>query len=599
MDRQRRTRLLIAAVPTAASLIAALLTGRAEFYALGLLFFAALLITPCPRPPPRSTLPSPLPSTHPSTMSRMTSEEPAPVEAPPQEPRKPLPARAAADDALPEERESPCPRLLQEQRTRRRAERSARLHRRVAGGLRRHLRETVAVLRDSDRRERLARAAALQRRLADLEDLRDLEGDRLEVDLHPFSPRRLAEELLARHGARATERGITLSQQCHDGLPPTLVGDPGRLGRALDHLLENAVEAGGSRLIRVFLEPLHTGNDRLRLRITVSDGGPGLSRERIAALTEPGVDPDETEGEAVGLYFARALTEAMGGSLGVESAPGEGSRFWLELPVEARESALEGGATTTVLVAEDEEATRMIVTALLEQSGCRVIRAVDGRQAVERAAEHTPELVLMDLQMPEMDGFEAARRILAQSPLPPRIVAMSATDDPREEARAQEAGMPRFITKPLTLDKLRALLSPRAWSDRPDAPAAAVPAEAAEEPAAAVFNPQRLTEMIFDLSAVWIDKVTRTGAVSISETAEALAAMDPAGELEPLRAAAHKLKGAAGNNGLDRLRALAAELERHAREGEREPISGLLAQVDPLVEQSLEALAAWKENPRG
>ena len=528
------------------------------------------------------------------------------AEQPPAEPRElAAPTRRAVVDPAPSPVDEHVEALREAERLRDRAERSARLHHRVTASLVRHLGDTVEVLLHGDPARRRSQAEAMRRRLADLEELAAIEADRLEIEPRPFAPRRLADQLLARHADAAMARGLTLAQRCDEALPATLVGDPKRLGRVIEHLLENAVEANADGLVRLILEAVNPGGDggdRLRLRVTVVDDGLGLSRERIAVLTEPGAGGEAPDEDAVGLFFARALTEAMGGCLGVESSARRGSRFWLEIPVEAAEGELEeasepAAAPRTVLVAEDEEATQFIVRALLEQLDCRVVTAEGGREAVERVAEHRPELVLMDLQMPEMDGFEAARRIIARGEPLPRIVAMSATDDPREEARALAVGMERFLVKPLTLERLRNLLG----RDAPSATPAAAPSATSvvDGEGALIFNPERLTDMIFDLSAMWIDKVTRTGAVSISESSDLLSAMDADGDLEALRAAAHKLKGAAGNNGLDRLRALTAELERAAKEGDREAVARLLPEVDPLAEESLEALAAWKNNPRG
>ena len=490
--------------------------------------------------------------------------------------------------------------LEEARRGRERAERSARLHRRVVGGLSRHLHATIGVLREGDREALTARAEGLARRVADLEDLEGIERDVLVTEQTPFDPRRLAATILGQHAREANEWGVSITQRWEDGLPTALVGDPGRLARVVDHLLENAVEAGGGGAVLLALEMVSAGRDRQRLRITVIDQGRGLSRERIAALMEPGVDVEEREGRATGLFFARALTEAMGGSLGVESSSERGSRFWLEVPVEvaegeAVEGVLDESTPPTLLVADDEEATRLIIRSLLEQQGYRVVTAENGRQAVEQAETQRFEWILMDLQMPEMDGLEAALRIVERlADDAPPIIAMSATSDPREQARAREAGMRHFITKPVTLGKLHAIIS--GGGEAAARPVGAEPAES-EGDAPAIFDSARLTEMIFDLSAVWIDKVTRTGAVSISESAERLAAMAADGDLDELRAAAHKLKGAAGNNGLERLRAVAAELEVAAREGERDQVERLLPRIEPLADDSLEALAAWKENP--
>ena len=258
-------------------------------------------------------------------------------------------------------------------------------------------------------------------------------------------------------------------------MPATVRGDPVRVRQVLGNFLGNALKFTERGRIDVAVELAAPG----RLRLSVTDTGPGIDTQTQARLFRPFTQADESTtrrygGTGLGLSICRELAAAMGGEVGVDSAPGRGSRFWAELPlpVTSAAEAAEEDATTLVrqlrgarvLLVEDNPVNMMIAVAMLEQGGVHVTQAHDGQQALDAVAaaeRHGPrfDLVLMDVQMPVMSGHEAARRLRERhdrESLP--IVALTAAALVSEREQALASGMDAFLTKPIDADQLQRTL---------------------------------------------------------------------------------------------------------------------------------------------
>ena len=315
--------------------------------------------------------------------------------------------------------------------------------------------------------------------IADILDFSRIEAGKLTLEAAPFSPAEIAGSVTRLNEVFAAEKGIGLQLTLDPGLAPWLMGDAVRVRQILSNYVGNAVKFTDRGQVRIRLGPL--GDDEGGLRLDVEDTGPGIDPAVQQRLFHPFTQADESTtrrfgGTGLGLSICRELAEAMGGRAGLHSVPGQGSRFWAELPLPAASPedaaaapSAEGAAEPLppgrcVLVVEDNPVNMLVTVALMEQQGLTVLQARDGREAVDAVVEsdavgHPVHLVLMDVQMPVMGGHEAARILRQRWPaeaLP--IVALTAAALVSEREEALACGMNDFITKPIDPQHLQTVL---------------------------------------------------------------------------------------------------------------------------------------------
>ncbi len=305
----------------------------------------------------------------------------------------------------------------------------------------------------------------------DVLDLSKVEAGRVEVEAVSTELAQLVIDLRLLIAEPARRKGLSFDADVAPGLPPRVVIDGRHLRQVLLNLLGNAVKFTQNGGIRLAIAP-----DGPHLRFEVRDTGIGVEPQEQEAIFEAFRQTRTgaaAGGTGLGLTISRRLVRAMGGELRVESEPGRGSRFWFVVPLVAAPEAgeptaadraadlrLAPGQEVTVLVVDDSSVNRRIVAHLLEGAGVRALTAAGGAEALAIAGKQHPDLVLMDLRMPEMDGFEATRRLRAD-PATARIavVAVSASPDEYSRERALAAGCRDFLAKPLRAADLYEALS--------------------------------------------------------------------------------------------------------------------------------------------
>ena len=306
-------------------------------------------------------------------------------------------------------------------------------------------------------------------------DFASVDEGSLRPELTLFPLGRFLDLLRQSVAAKAAEKKLSLALHAAQGLPARLLGDERHLEEVLRILLDNAVQYTAEGGVELSVAPLpDAAAGKVRLRFCVADSGPGISGENQAKLFEPFVPGDMSmtrsgSGLGLGLALARHLVKLMGGEITVDSAPGRGSRlsFDLEfdLPPDVEEDdplpvpdggERDAGAVPPVLVVDDNEINRQIAKELLEQAGLAVTVVGNGREAVECVRRQPVSLVLMDVQMPVMDGLEMIRKIKENNNIchiP--IIVLSAKASLDDRIAGLEQGIDDYITKPFSATYLK------------------------------------------------------------------------------------------------------------------------------------------------
>jgi hypothetical protein len=288
---------------------------------------------------------------------------------------------------------------------------------------------------------------------------------------------------------RAREAGLAFGAEVDPDLPDGVVGDPGRLRQVLVNLVGNALKFTSEGSVHVTMSLVGRQGDALEVEFAVADTGIGIPVERQKAIFEAFNQADYSitrryGGTGLGLTITSRLVDLMGGRLAVESEEGLGSTFRFTLPLAVADATMEDpppdaaadaaiGALDVldVLVAEDNPVNRRFVTTLLERWGHRVHEAHDGAAAIEMWHRQRFDVILMDVQMPNLDGLSATRTIrdleMADGHERTPIVALTAHAFAEDEQRCREAGMDEYLSKPLKASLLRQTLERLAGEPHP------------------------------------------------------------------------------------------------------------------------------------
>jgi signal transduction histidine kinase len=319
-------------------------------------------------------------------------------------------------------------------------------------------------------------ADALLRLLNDILDFSKIETGRLEFESIPFRPAALAEEVVSLLQPRAAAKSLKLTCTANPAAGTSVLGDPTRFRQVLINLVGNAVKFSDRGEVALRLTGVPGVGPGLQLAVAVSDTGIGMGEETRANLFQPFMQADSSMsrrfgGSGLGLAISQKLVERMGGSITVQSDLGRGSVFQFSvpfLPAPGQSPAAERLASAIapqsfhgrILVVEDDKVNQRVITLMLERLGLECLVAGDGLTALTVLAQGPWDLVFMDCQLPDIDGFETTRRArahLAGRPLP--IIALTANVRAEDRAACLAAGMDDFVPKPIRSDALRGVLA--------------------------------------------------------------------------------------------------------------------------------------------
>jgi len=450
----------------------------------------------------------------------------------------------------------------------------------------------------------------------DILDFSKIEAGKLQLLPEDFDLRQLLEDTLALLAPRAQSKNLNLSVVFAAELPVGLHGDAGRIRQVLMNLVGNAVKFTGKGRVTVVVQAQPAMAPQVRFRLEVRDTGMGIAAEHqhrlFTAFSQ--VDGSTTKnhgGTGLGLAISRQLIELMGGKLGFESEVTRGSTFWFELelaPARGRlvtknpltetgqiPEALEG-AKLRLLVAEDNEANQLVVQRLLEKLGHECVVVANGRAALDVLAVARFDAVLMDCQMPVMDGYTATRRIRAGAVagLDPQIpiIALTAYAMPEDRQKCTAAGMDDYVAKPLRTEDLRGALNRsrcRAPGVGLTAPEPVVTAQqlldVAQLDQLVQLPGRRQARLIDDMIELFFDRMPAELAAL-----QELAAKKSGEEFVK---AAHSLAGTSANLGASKLRTTALHLEKTAQAGQWAEVATLLGNLDQQWIETRNALQKY------
>jgi PAS domain S-box-containing protein len=455
----------------------------------------------------------------------------------------------------------------------------------------------------------------------DVLDLSKVESGRLEVERIRCAPRQLIKEVVQALSVKATEKGIALGFDCEGAIPRTIETDPSRLRQILTNLIGNAIkftEAGGVRIVARMLPTegeawAHAESGNACFAIEVIDNGIGIPEDKHESIFEPFVQAENSitrrfGGTGLGLTISRRLARALGGDITVRSRAGEGSVFTVTVATGSLENVdLLGPEEITgsddspstspsrrwrfrparVLVVDDGEENRELVRVVLEDAGLHIEDAENGRIAVEKVITGSFDLVLMDVQMPIMDGLTATRRLRAAGLQTP-IVALTAHAMKGFEDELADAGFSGHIAKPIDLNLLVQTLGNYLAAEAvqldacnlaPVEDKARARGDFASSAQAALADPVRSR-------LAGNRRLQPVIARFVNRLDEQMRALEDAWSRQDLRGVgeiAHWLKGAAGSVGFDAFTEPAQQLMEHARAENRDAIEPDMSHLRALA----------------
>jgi CheY-like chemotaxis protein len=449
----------------------------------------------------------------------------------------------------------------------------------------------------------------------DVLDLSKIEAGKLEIELSRCSPHKLISEVVSVLSVRARQKGIALEFKWDSLAPDSIETDPTRLRQVITNLIGNAIKFTDTGSVRVLAKVITVG-PAPAMEIRITDTGIGMKPEALDRIFTPFSQADSSitrrfGGTGLGLSISKQITEALGGGIRVESEYGHGSTFIVKVgagsldgvkllgPAEVDRSAAAAAVGAPVLrlppcrllLVEDGVSNRKLITLVLQRAGATTIdEAEDGKSGSDRALAGNYDVVLMDMQMPVMDGYSAATLLRSKGFTKP-IIALTAHAMRGDEEKCRAAGCSGFLTKPIDMDLLvrtvAGAMGDRAVEAPP--PAAAATSPVAPRPAANVSTQPIKSSLptedpeFAEIVDEFVDRLhQQVGAIHQAWDRQAL---------DELARVAHWVKGSGGTAGFDALTAPAKALETAAKDQNLDSIGSAIAELQSIVDRIVPANA--------
>lgn len=461
---------------------------------------------------------------------------------------------------------------------------------------------------------------ALLEIINDILDFSKIEaGGEFQLEEEAFSLRALVEQIIRLLGPRAEASHLLLTMDISADTPDQLQADDGRLRQVLLNLISNSIKFTEQGGVTIRVRPISRSEQTVRLRFEVQDTGIGMSPEALNRMFQPFSQVDSSAsrrrgGTGLGLAICKRIVQRMGGCIGVDSELGRGSTFWFEVEMQWERASPEGEAPgispveifavagppkagerpSRVLVAEDHDTNRRLAGYMLESLGVRADFAGNGLEAVEAWERFAYEVILMDCQMPEMDGFEATREIRKREAVRGleterrvRIVALTANALIGDRERCVAAGMDGYLSKPFTAQQLaEALALPAPLSQ-------VLPETCSNHSPESDFDPSYPARLWQELGAEGVRDIVQDFLEDLSKLATELPALAKAGALDELARRAHSVQGIGLSVGLLGMAQLCRELEQAAATRDAQAIAEPMKRLPTLAERGRASLADW------
>jgi PAS domain S-box-containing protein len=445
--------------------------------------------------------------------------------------------------------------------------------------------------------------------LDDILDFSKIEAGEVRIESVDFGPHEIIDEAVIPFERRAAKKGIEFRRLISDNVPGLLEGDPLRIRQVLTNLLDNASKFTHEGSISLKVERTDTADDAATIHFTVSDTGIGMTEEQTGRLFRSFSQADTSTtrrygGTGLGLAISKRLVELMGGEISVQSEPGRGSTFSFSLPLglpdgtappprtAATEASPSGpnsvadGGGQRLLVAEDTVVNQIVAVELLKRRGYKADVVANGSDAVEAASRTRYAAILMDIQMPGMDGYEATAEIRNHEPPDRRtpIIAITAHALHGDRERAITAGMDDYISKPIRPEELDRVLD--LWLSRTPHLQPAPPGETPLPPQPdGSLDRETLTDLHTIQREGGGDIVTELLEAFTNETPPLVETLHEAaskGDTPTFKRAVHAINGMARTVGAKRMADICVQLEDLADRGN---LSRIPAELDELEKE--------------